>query len=184
MNKHLEPIFNMILSELTENSINYWVYGGIAVAALAGKFIRKNKDVDIFINEIDMDFVRSILESRCYDQNLFWNECHLLKRDGYSRPKLEVREGRNELLSIIPVYLNNGQPILVFGNGAKTYSPKLLIRKERNLSKYKFFTPPDEYIKEIFINCFRYKRGWKERSEIRKDAQVVLSAEDYKRYFS
>lgn len=183
MNEHLEPIFDIFLSGLEEAGIDYWVYGGVAVATLAGKFIRKNRDVDIFIKEADMDDARSIVESRCYDQDFVWNECRLLKRDGFLRPKLEVKRRRNELLSIVPIYLKDNQAILVFGNGARAFSRDILYRVERDISGYRFYTPPDAHIREIFLNCFRHKRGWKERSDIKTDARVILSPEEFEEYF-
>jgi hypothetical protein len=184
MNKHLEPIFNIFISGLEEAGIDYWVYGGVAVAALAGKFIRKNRDIDIFVKETDLDNARSILESRCYDQDLVWNECRPLERDGFSRPKLEVRKGRTELLSIVPIYLKDNQAVLVFGNGIKAFSKDILNREEKSISGYQFYTPPDAHIREIFLNCFRHKRGWKERSDIKTDARVVLSMGDFEKHFS
>lgn len=187
MNEHLEPIFKIFLSGLEESGINYWVYGGIAVAALAGRFIRKNgnKDIDIFVKERDMDDARSILESRCYDQDLVWNECQPLKMDGFSRRKLEVRknQSRKDMLSIVPVFLENNEATLVFGNGVKKYPLDILERVKREISGNIFYTPPDLYIREIFKNTFQGKRNWSTREEIIEDAKIVLTPEEFRKYF-
>ncbi|OGK62600.1 hypothetical protein A2334_03500 [Candidatus Roizmanbacteria bacterium RIFOXYB2_FULL_38_10] len=185
MNEHLEPIFRIFLTGLEESEIDYWVYGGIAVAALVGRFIRKNgnRDVDIFVKEIEMDNVRSILESRCYDQDLIWNECRPFKKDGFSRRKLEVRRGRDELLSIVPVFLTTSEAILVFRNGAKKYSKDILKRVERKISGNVFYTSSDTFIRKIFKDTFRGKRNWRKRSEIMEDAKTALTPEEFRQYF-
>ncbi len=187
MNEHLEPVFKIFLPGLEESDIDYWVYGGIAVAALAGKFIRKkgNGDVDIFVKETDLDNARSILESRCYDQNLTWNECKPFEKDGLSRRKLEVRitHTRIEILSVVPIFLGDNEAVLVFGNGVKKYPLDILNRVKREISGNVFYTPPDLYIRKIFKDTFVGKRGWKNREEIKEDARVVFNPEEYRHYF-
>jgi len=140
MNKHLKPIFEIFLPDLIEAQIDYWVFGGVSVAAYTGKFLRFNKDVDIFIKEAGMDNALSILESRCYDQDFVWNKCRPLRADGFSRPKLEVKKGPNEILSIVPVFLETNQAALVFGNGVKKYPMEILERIKREVSGNVFYT--------------------------------------------
>ncbi len=188
MNEHLEPVFKIFLSGLEESGIDYWVYGGIAVAALAGRFIRKNgnRDVDIFVKEAYMDNARSILESRCYDQDFTWNECQPLEKDGFLRRKLEVRknQSRREILSIVSVFLGTNEAALVFGNGVKKYPLDILERVKREISGNVFYTPSDSYIRKIFKDTIRGKRNWRNRNEIIEDARVVLTPEEFKKYFS
>src|SRR3989339_726482 len=144
MNEHLEPIFRIFLTGLEESEIDYWVYGGIAVAALVGRFIKK---------------------------------------DGFSRRKLEVRRGRDELLSIVPVFLTTSEAILVFRNGAKKYSKDILKRVERKISGNVFYTSSDTFIRKIFKDTFRGKRNWRKRSEIMEDAKTALTPEEFRQYF-
>lgn len=47
MNAHLAPVFESMMPVLTSDALRYWVYGGVGVAGVAGKFIRTNTDVDI-----------------------------------------------------------------------------------------------------------------------------------------
>ena len=49
MNSELKPVFNKLLPQLVQAKIDYWVFGGVSVAAYTGSFIRDNKDVDIFV---------------------------------------------------------------------------------------------------------------------------------------
>jgi hypothetical protein len=63
MNKHLQPVFNILLPELKKYGIDYWVYGGVSIAAYAGRFIRRNKDVDVFVKNIDFERAKLILEN-------------------------------------------------------------------------------------------------------------------------
>ena len=185
MNKHLEPVFKILLLGLEKAEIDYWVYGGIAVAAFADKFIRDNRDVDIFVREEDFNKTKLTLENICTKQeNTYLKECDLLKKGSYSRPKLEVKINRVERLSVVPVYLKDDSAVLVFGNGPKVFSNEILGKVERNLSGYKFFTPSKKYIKEIFLHCFRYKKNWKTKENVRKDAKAILSSEEFEKYFS
>ena len=185
MNEHLEPVFKILLPDLEKAGIDYWVYGGIAVAAYAGDFQRPNPDADIFVKEKDCNKTKLLLEEICGKQeNAGLKECNLLNKGGFSRPKFEVKINGRERLSVVPVYLRDDRVILVFGNGAKDFSEDLLEKVERNISGYKFFTPPNKYIREIFLNCFRHKRGWKEREDIRTDAKIILSREEFEKHFS
>lgn len=185
MNRHLEPVFKILLPGLEKAGVGYWVYGGIAIAAFVGKFIRINKDVDIFVMEKDFSKAKLVLEDICRKQeNANLKECNLLKRGNYSRPKLEVKISGAERLSVVPVYLKDNCAVLVFGNGAKNFSDEILEKVERNISGYRFLTPLNKYIKGIFLNCFRHKRDWKAREDVRKDAEVILSPEEFKKYFS
>jgi len=185
MNEHLEPIFKIFLSGLEETEIDYWVYGGIAIAAVAGKFIRKNDDVDIFVKEADIDSARSILESRCYDQGLVWNECQPFEKGGFSRRKLEVRknQSRKEILSVVPVFLETNEATLVFRNGVKKYPLDILERVKREISGNVFYSPSDSYIRKIFKDTFQGKSNWRNRNEIIEDARVVLTPDEFRQCF-
>ena len=185
MNKHFESVFEILLLGFEKTGIDYWVYGGIAVAAYAGELIRENPDVDIFVKEEDFNKIKSLLKEICIDQeNTELKECNLLNRGSFSRPKLEVKIDGRERLSVVPVYLRDDNAILVFGDGTKDFSKGILGKTERDVSGYRFFTPPNKYIKKIFLHCFRHKRNWKSRGDVRKDAEVILSPEEFRKYFS
>lgn len=185
-NNHLESVFKNYLLELEKSQIDYWVYGGIAVAAYAnkGEYIRRNDDVDIFVKEEDFSKTKDFLKEICNKQkNTKFEELKPLNRDGFSRPELEVRFNKEEILSVVPLYQKDDNFTLVFGNGAKAFSKDILEKVKRDISGNRFFTSPNKYIREIFLNCFRSKKNWKTRSDIRKDAEVILSKEEFKKYF-
>ena len=184
MNKHLELVFRVLLPALEKAGVDYWVYGGVAVASYAGEFIRENPDVDIFVKEEDFNKTKSLLKKICSEQeNTGLKECNLLNRGDFSRHKLEVKIDGRERLSVVPVYLRDDSNILVFGNGAKGFSKGILEKTEKDVSGYRFFTPPNKYIREIFLNCFRHKTGWEEREDVRKDAKIILSPEEFEKRF-
>ncbi len=62
MNEHLRPIFTVVLPAIESASIKYWVYGGVAIASVAGDFFRHNDDVDIFFMDEDFDSIKTAIE--------------------------------------------------------------------------------------------------------------------------
>ncbi len=179
MNEHLEPVFNVILIELEKADIDYWVYGGIGVAACVGRFIRSNDDVDIFIKENDFEKAKLVLRKLSVTQKDFClKECGSLKRDGFDRPKFEIRSHKVEILSVVPIFLAQDSVTLVFGNGARNFPNKILERVERNLLGYKFFTMTNSFIKELFLNCLHHRNNWRTRDDLKKDARAILTKEE------
>ncbi|MFH0852617.1 MAG: hypothetical protein V1845_03370 [bacterium] len=182
MNKHLEPIFKALLPKLEETQIDYWVYGGISIAAFAGKFIRENKDVDIFVKDADFKKAKSILEELC-NQNDFKLNCKFKGDD--ERPKIDIKIDGNKRFSVIPIYQKNNMVVFRYENkygGDEEYTNQILERVERNISGYRFFTSPDEFIKEMFKNHIKARPDKKKRKEIKIDAKAIFTPEEYKKY--
>ena len=73
MNEYLEPIFEKIIPKINSRGIKYWIYGGMANAAMVGKFYRSNPDVDIFVLGDDFKNIEKILQNICIENN--WKIC-------------------------------------------------------------------------------------------------------------
>jgi len=180
INKHLDPVFNVLLPKLEEAKIDYWVYGGISVAAFAGKFVRKdrNDDVDIFVKEEDFLKAKFTLKPFCIG-NFKLKDHHPLIRGAYKRPKFDIKNGKHEGLSIVPIYLEDNKITLVFGSGIEMYSNGILNKVERNIESYRFISPRNEYIKLLFINYLRSNRS-KVKME---DARAILTTNEFNRLY-
>jgi len=148
LNAHLEPVFKILLPELENIGIDYWVFGGISIAAYAGKFIRHNKDVDIFVKETDFQQTKSILNDVC-ELNGYQLIPHIPLE---GRSKLDIRINGKELLSVIPAYLRSSIVEFEFGKVIDNYPPQILEKVRRNIDGNKFYTPSNEYIKKFFLN--------------------------------
>jgi hypothetical protein len=177
MNEHLEPAFT-ILFELERAGLDYWVYGGVSIAAYAGHFIRVNKDVDVFVENNHFERANSILKA-------FTGQLHYLiksspAKNEFDKPKTEIIKEENEIASIIPVYLENDCVKFKYGSPEKAelYPTQILEKIERNISGYRFFTPPDRFIKAIFLNHIKDRPGKKRRLPFRMDARVILGPEE------
>jgi len=184
MNEHLRSVFKMLLPELEKSGVDYWVYGGVGVAAYAGKFFRRNDDVDAFVKDSDFDRAKSILRKMLGTQNsIYLKECNLLKRGKFDRPKFELRIGKEEIMSVVPVFQVNNTATLVFGNGPQELSSEILKKVERNLSGYRFFTSENQYIKETFIKCLPARINGRSRENVQKDAKMILGPNEYAVYY-
>jgi len=184
MNEHLKPVFEIILPRLEEAKIDYWVFGGVSIAAYAGDFIRKNKDVDIFVKEVDFQKAQSVLYSTL---------CNLYKQMNIkliyyfpalknNRPKLEIEIDKNEMFSMIPIYPKNNLVVFRYEDGDQEYSNQILERIERNISGYRFFTSRNEFIKDMFIKHIIVRPDKKDRPNIKKDGEAIFTPEEYKKY--
>ncbi len=174
MNKHLEPVFEVLLPGLEKAEVEYWVYGGVSIAAFAGRFIRENKDVDIFVKEADFENTKSVLDDLCNRYGFKPKPCKPLRNQ---RPKLEVID-KSEILSVVPVYLKERVVEFRFKNGTAEYPYPILERVERHISSYHFFTPPDEYVKTLFIKYLTLRPNVKNRRNTRKDAETILTPDE------
>ena len=172
MNEHLEPVFEVLLPELEGAEIEYWVYGGVSIAACVGRFIRKNEDVDIFVKDTDFESTRSILHDLCSRKNF------TLELKTRPRPKLEVIDKR-EILSVVPVYLKDGVVQFRFKNGPAEYPYEILERVVRNVSGYSLFTPPDEYIRKLFATYLSFRPDVRNRKKTRIDAKEILTPDEF-----
>lgn len=179
MNKHLELVFKILLPELEKNKIDYWVYGGISIAAFVGEFIRENRDVDVFIKDSDFEKAGSILQDLCR-QNDF-----KLSRIENRRPKIEIKINDGGKFSMIPIYQKNNIVTFLYESnygGDEEYPIQILEKVERNIDGYKFFTPQDEFIKDKLINHIIARSDKKKRDYFKKDAKEILTDEEYKKY--
>lgn len=176
MNEHLKPVFEFFLPALEGAGIDYWVYGGVSIAAYANGFIRRNKDVDVFVVDNDFNKAKSVLEYLCNKQG-FKLKPHD-SNDPRSRPKIDIIIDSEERMSVIPVYRKNDLIVFRYRKGGKKYPDHILERIERNISGYKFFTPSNEFIREMFINHMEAEPKKKERCKFKKDAKAILDYDD------
>ena len=173
MNKHLEAVFNILLPELERYGIDYWVYGGVSIAAYAGRFIRRNKDVDVFVKNIDYENAKLILEKLCI-QNTF-ELIHKLPKNQNDKPKIDIKIKGRKRMSVIPVYQKNDIVEFKYPEGNEEYARQILEKVERNISGYIFITPPDDYIKKIFMKHIKARPDKKMRDSFQLDAMAVLN---------
>jgi hypothetical protein len=177
MNEHLRPVFQILLPDLERAEIKYWVYGGVSRAALVGRFVRRNDDVDIFVKRQDFDSTEAIFRHSCH-QNGF-----RLRRSGSLRPKLEVID-KTEILSVVPVFLEDGLVKFRFRkNGSAEYPCQILAETPRSICGYRFFAPPNEYIRDLFKRYLTLRPDVIRRREIWIDAKEVLTPDEFRAFF-
>lgn len=173
MNRHLKPVFEIILPEIERKGFDNWVFGGVSIAGLAGKFIRENKDVDVFVKLNDFDIVKKILSSICvrygYKPQL---------KDG-DRPKFEIYVNSAEMFSMIPVFIQNDRFLFKNPEGDQQYSVALLEKVERKIGGFNFITPNNYFIKEMFINHIKARPDKRTRTKIIIDAKMILNNKEY-----
>lgn len=177
-NAHLEPVFKTLLPELEKVRIDYWVFGGVGIAAYAGKFIRNNKDVDIFVKEIDFQKTTSILKDVCVS-NGFELIPHAPQEE---RPKIDIKINGKELLSVIPAYLKDNSVMFKFGKVTDKHAPQILEKVKRNIDGNKFYTSSNKYIKQFFLNHLAARKDKIKRPEIKTDIEVVFTPDEQARY--
>lgn len=188
-NSHLEPVFKILLPALENAKIEYWVYGGVGIAAYIGRFIRNNKDVDIYVKDVDFEATKLLLNNICLKNNFKLKPKKVL-RNGRPKFVIHIHENdKNEILSVVPIYLKDTYTEFLSNEGSIKFSNQILEKVERNISGFKFFTPPDKYIKEIFLD-FLILRGDKRKSvidafnkgqaesRVSEDAFEILNSDD------
>jgi hypothetical protein len=176
LNEHLNLIFEKVIPALSE--IDYWVYGGIAIAGFKNDFFRENNDMDIFVYEKDYLLTTSVI--RELDVGLTSEET-LLKGSAGIRPKMEffIKNRKKDVLSIIPVYeLGDDKVKFIYKS---EFKPKSILTKiMRTIGNYKFITPSDEFIREQFIRKIGGKLAkHKELSGSEKKDARTLFGDDY-----
>lgn len=173
MNEHLEPVFHSLLPELEKGNIDYWVYGGISIASYVGRFIRHNPDVDVFIREKDFEKAKVIVTAFSLQYNFSFK----------SKPaKVSVNILNGEGVSITPVYQEGKKAVFQYPKnfgGDESYPLQMLERVERDISDYRFFTPPNAMIKEKFLKHLQSRPDKLRRKSVRIDAEAILSPEDF-----
>jgi len=181
MNEHLQRVFEILLPELEREEIEYWVYGGVSRAALVGRFMHHNRDVDIFVKEPDFECAKLVLDDLRNRYEFTLNTCRPLKN---GRPKFEVIDNeKREILSVVPVYVKDGVVEFRFEKRPAPYPYQILEGTARNISGWSFFTPPDEYVKELFKTYLTSKPVVKKREQIRIDAKEILTPDEFRAFF-
>jgi phosphorylcholine metabolism protein LicD len=100
MNEHLKCVFEIVLPAVEQAGIRYWVYGGVAIAGIKGKFMRPNHpDVDLFVMEDDYEKIVETISK--FESALGWtpkdDESEKRKKRNWFAP------GRDEnILSVVP----------------------------------------------------------------------------------
>lgn len=181
MNEHIKPIFEKVIPKIQSANIKYWVYGGIAYAAMVGRCYRNNPDVDLFVLKDDFDKTEEILEKLCNENG--WKICKTFLN---SRPKIEISILKNkkkwiERLSIAPAYLKNNQVELKFREGSEEYPLHILNQEKKSLDGFDFFAISDTFLKSLFIEYLDSKRKYP--SKRIEDARYILTKEEFTKYF-
>lgn len=182
MNQHLNLVFKLLLPKLDEAGIDYWVFGGVGVAGIFSKFHRYNKDVDIFVKNVDFKNACSVIEAVCQNQEFK----HYPPDPETARPKFEVfGSNKKEVFSIIPIYQEDYSVILRYPSrygGNQEFPINLLEREGRSILDYRFFTPKNEYVKKLFVKHMktRPRKKLMTRPEYREDAELLLSPSEIK----
>lgn len=176
-NKHLSGVFAAILPAFDQACLQYWVYGGVGIAGLKGKFIRPNDDVDIYVMSADFEDARQLLWDLC-ERNKVWKFKE--KAPLHGRPKVELWRDGKELLSMVPVYetdkgveLRLRTPVLLPREHAFTQEP-------RQIGGYSFFSPPESILKRILRSILIEQRNLltDPKSWRRVDAMAIFSTEE------
>lgn len=173
MNGHLELVFKKILSALEKSGIEYWVYGGVAIAGVKGIFYRHNDDVDIFVLDEDYQQILRVIEGL----NFNWIKPKPRKALKDIRPKTDyfISGQEKEVFSVIPIYkIDNNKVKFVYKVDLIPVSP--LTREKKIIHDYIFYTPSPEFIKEQFIHKIKGKliKEIELSENEQKDAEVLF----------
>lgn len=177
-NEHLKPVFEEIIPAITSLGIKYWVYGGVAIASIKGKFYRNNADVDIFVQEKDFEAVSQLV--RNYTSKKENLNAILTVENG--RPKIEIKHkgSRYDWFSAVPVYVVGDEVEFKFKEKNKLMNHEVLTEVIRKIDNYTFVTPSDLHIKELFKHYLKTKRLM-EKNKI--DAENFLDINDLQEIF-
>lgn len=186
MNEHLELVFKILLPRLEKEGINYWVYGGVAIAGVRGNFYRYNRDIDIFV--LDKDYKKAIDIIKATSDSNLWIFKPAKSLD--NRPKSELFIDGKERLSIVPIYERDSEIEFIFENGPKKFARESLKLVIRYIGAYKFITPSEDLLKEL-LRCYlesffksERRRNDKNLWEKRKlDVEQLLGNEEAKKLF-
>jgi hypothetical protein len=179
VNEHLAVVFHEMLPAITRAGLRYWVYGGVGVAGVAGRFLperRKNHDVDIYVLNSEFSEVRSVLAGLCSTKPWRLKDYRPLKN---GRPKFEVHANGLELLSVVPVYETPaGVELLV--NTRLGLPAGALTQQLTEVDAYKFFSPSADTIKAILTNLLQHRRT--DAGHLRWiDAKAIFTKDELKR---
>ena len=190
LNDSIGVIFEHVLPSLTSAGIKYWVYGGVGVAGAAGKPVRNNGDVDIYVLNEDFSMAEGVLRRLCEEHNVSNTDRWEIKPRGplrTGRPKLDFLITDRERLSVVPIYnTDNGIEFRV--DKIFPLPKEALIQELKTVDGYEFYSPPRNIIKillRIIVEreIARYK-GQKSVEEVLKgkrmiDAKAIFSTEEF-----
>ena len=186
-NGHLDVFFKEVLPGLTEKGIDYWVVGGVAVAGVAGAFIRENKDVDVCVRESDFNAVHAYLSTLCQSRGESWRSHYSFDRSA-QRGKIEIYVNGIQRFSVDSLHESADRvEFLIMGNKKVVFNERL-VREERAIGDMRFFTAQRSIIAgilrhvmndlshhspvKLFENTAAESRYW-------VDAMVLLGKEEY-----
>lgn len=190
MNDSIRALFEQVLPDLTEAGIKYWVYGGIGVAGVAGKLVRDNRDVDIYVLDEDFSATEQVLRELCEEHNFsnpdLWEvDPRPPLRTG--RPKLDFLIRRRERLSVVPIY-NTPKGIEFRVNRVFALPTGALIQELKTVDGYEFYSPPRDVIKKLLCIMIEKEiggyKGQKSVEDVLKgkrmiDAKAIFSEEEF-----
>ena len=174
-NTHLKPAFEILLPSLDNVRIDYWVFGGIGNAAYIGRFIRDNKDIDVFVKEVDFQKTTSTLQEVCLSNGFQIFPIYPLNGD---RPKVDIKINGKERFSVTPMYLKNNIVEFRFGRVTDKYPIQILNKVKRNIEGSEFYTSTNEYIKKSFLNHLTARPNKLNRPSIIADINAVFTPEE------
>jgi hypothetical protein len=155
MNEHLNPIFEILLPAIENANYQYWVFGGVAIAGIKGRFIRDNEDVDIFVLDENYLPTRDIVTSLAEDLSWEWKDGEEVR----GRPKRDFKPpgSSKSIFSVMPAYKEGSRVKLIFPASAdKYFLESELGRQKRNIGHHTFFTPSQAVIRDLFTHNLLY----------------------------
>lgn len=178
-NDHLKPVFEIILPALEQEYVGYWVYGGVSIAAHNGNFFRVNSDVDIFVLDTEFENAKIVLNEISKKNNFILKIMNNIS----SRSKLDMRIAGKERLSVIPVFKKDAGILFKYDDGDQVYSGEIMTKVEQNISGFRFYTPTNNVIKEMFINHLKARPDKVSRDKVIDDGRHLLSEEEFSNLF-
>lgn len=178
-NLHLAVVFEEILPVIDKAGFKYWVFGGVAVAGVIGKFIRTNDDVDVYVLEENFEDIRHQLELLC-QTHAGWGLRNARPKKRTGRPKFDIHINKHEILSVIPVYKTaKGVEFRVTGVELLP-TDQTLTQEHRFVDGFSFFSPPQNIIKAIFKSFILDRQGIIINDPKRRmDAQALFSKQEF-----
>jgi hypothetical protein len=177
INEHLGPLFEEVLPAISNAGIKYWVYGGIGVAGINGKYIRENQDIDIYVQEEDFWKLEPILKDLvekhgAWDADNWTLTYSMLKR--HKRPKFALNIKKVERFEVIPVYrIPGGIEFRV--TDPTILSEDALIQEEKYLDGQPFFSAPESVVKKLLKDMVETRiQHYNKTEHITEDYKYIL----------
>jgi len=156
LNRHLDVVFKEILPALTNAGIKYWVFGGVGVAGVVGKFTRETQDVDTYVLEKDFRKTELVLKKLVEQHGAYdadgWSLSYSMTKK-FKRPKLQIFIKKVQVFEVFPIYkISNGFELRIIGPsgvGTRKLSSQALIQEIKTVNSFNFFSPPREVIRQL-----------------------------------